>query len=97
MKIPKSLQSVISSGDKAGFIANKIEECHRAAKALFGNEFEQKTKPIRVALQALIEKGCNTAGAGLMLLKLLKKKGDLDAMGIMLVCAVIYDMELQND
>lgn len=98
MEIPESLQSVVSGkGDKAGFIADKIEECYRAAQVLFGGNFEHRTKPIRVALQALIENGRNTAGAGLLLLKEAERRGDLDAMWILLVSAVVYDMATEGE
>jgi len=79
-------------------IIEKIEECYRAAHRLFGNEFTQKTKAIRDAMKDLVNKGgCSTVSAGLHLLEFLKdKKGYVDGMEVMLVCAVTYDMCKKN-
>lgn len=79
--------------NKAIFITDKITECYQAARRLFGDEYKEKTKGIRDAMQDLKDKtGCSTVESGLAVLNLLEQKKDLDAMGIMLVSAVTYDM-----
>jgi len=79
--------------ERGYMVANKIAECHEAAIKLFGEQFHEKTKPIRLALNELIEKsGCGAVGAGIHLLKFLKEKGNLNAMAIMMTCAVVYDI-----
>ncbi len=79
--------------ERGYMIAGKIAECHQAATRLFGNRFAEKTKPIRVAMQELMDKsGCDEVSAGLAVMRMLKEKGNLDAMGIMMVSAVTYAM-----
>ncbi len=74
-------------------IANKIADCHEAAIKLFGENFHEKTKPIRLALDALMAKsGCDAVEAGLHLLKYLDDKGEMNPMAVMMTCAVVYDI-----
>ena len=83
--------------ERGYMIAYKIAECHDAAKKLFDDQFHEKTKPIRLALEALMEKsGCDAVEAGLHLLRFLKEKGDLNAIAIMMTCAVVYDIRSKD-
>ena len=75
------------------FITEKITECHRAARRLFGDKFKEKTKGIRDAMQELKDKtGCDNVTAGMEVMKFMEKKDQMSAMLIMLVSAVTYDM-----
>lgn len=73
-------------------IAERIAECHVAAKRLFGEKYTEKTKAIRDALQDLMSHGCNAVSAGLHMMAFMKEKGMLNGMAIMLVCAVVYEL-----
>ncbi len=79
--------------DRGCMIAGKIAECHEAANKLFGDDYHEKTQPIRSCLEELVEKlKCGPISAGIELLRFLKEKGDLNAVSIMLVCAVVYEI-----
>lgn len=84
--------------NRAIFITERIEECYLAAKRLFGGNFDERTEPIRVAMQMLKDKTkCSTVAAGQAVMEMLKRRGDLDAMGIMMVSAVIYAMSEESE
>lgn len=77
--------------EKGYLVAGKITECYQAAKRVFGSNFNEHTKPIRVAMQDLMDKsGCNEVTAGLRLMEFLKDKNKLDSMTIMMVAATTY-------
>lgn len=79
-------------------IADKITDCHEAAVKLFGDEFREKTGPIREALNALMDGfNCSAVTAGLELLLEMRSRGDLNGMAIMLICAVVYDLNLSEN
>jgi len=83
---------------KAGLIAEKAAECHTAAQKLFGEQFKEKTEPIRLAMTDLIQKtGCPVSEAAYHLLSMLEKKGDLNAMGKLLTLAVMADLIIEKE
>ena len=78
---------------KALFITDKIMECHQAAQRLFGDQYEDKTKGIRDAMQDLKDKtGCSNVAAGMAVLEFMETKNMMCSMLIMLVSAVMFDM-----
>jgi hypothetical protein len=83
--------------DRDFMIAERIADCHHAAIMLWGDSLAERLQPIRDALTELTRRaGVGAATAGLYLLREMKARGDLEgaqgAMGIMTVCAVVYDM-----
>ena len=78
---------------KALFITDEIMVCHQAAQRLFGDQYEEKTKGIRDAMQDFKARtGCSNVAAGMAVLEFMETKNKLDSMLIMLVSAVMYDM-----
>ena len=83
---------------KALFITDKIMDCHTAARRLFGDQYHGRTKAVREAMQDLKDKtGCSNVAAGMAVLEFMEAKNKLDAMLILLVSAVMYDMVEESE
>jgi len=79
--------------NKAAMIMLRITECYQAAQRLFGDQYKEKTKGIRDAMQDFKDKyGCSNVEAGLAVIQFMENKNEGSSMLIMLVSAVVYDM-----
>lgn len=84
--------------NKVIFSTERITECYQASKRLFGDEYKEKTKGIRDAMQDLKDQtGRSTVAAGIALLEFMEARNKMDSMLIMLVSAVMYDMAEESE